>query len=77
MSIQQLNTEKLWSVVSEQTKEIADLQLCLKETNILLVASMKREEEGVELMGYIKDVLGAKCMWGPYEKACKFLGVEG
>jgi hypothetical protein len=69
-------TDNLLSMIEDQQSEIADLKLCLKETNILLVASIGREKEGVKLMTYIKDVLGAKCMWGPYEKACKFLGVE-
>ena len=36
--------------IDDFKREIADLQLCLKETNILLVASIKREKEGVDIM---------------------------
>ena len=69
-------TDNLLSMIEDQQSEIADLKLCLQETNILLVASIGREREGAELLGEIKDTLGARCMWGPYEKACTFLGVE-
>jgi hypothetical protein len=63
-------------ILKSKSDQIKELKLALKEQTILLTASTKREREGRELMGYIKDVLGAACMWGPYEKACKFLGVE-
>jgi len=46
-------------LLQKRSDQIADLQLCLKETNILLVASIGREKE---LMGAI-----ARHKWNKYK----------
>jgi uncharacterized Fe-S cluster-containing radical SAM superfamily protein len=48
--------DELLSMIEDQQSEIADLKLCLKETNILLVASIGREKELMGAIGEHKDV---------------------
>ncbi len=60
MSMEDINSRierLLEKKIEDQQSEIADLTLCLKETNILLVASIKREKELLGAIARHKEVM--------------------
>jgi len=69
--------DSLLSMIEDQQSEIADLRLCLKETNILLVASIGRNKKLEEIIYETSHEHAHSCRCGLCEVWKEREGVEG